>query len=100
MEFKTYTQEECDRFNGASGILGQVIAICSELSYYHVKTEEEQKAVLDFERPYAIMRINLTMDEADKINWIYREVKPLIFGDKPKLTLEYILSHPHDGEIF
>jgi hypothetical protein len=100
MEFRTYTMEECDRFNGAAGILGAVTAICSNLSYYHARTEEEKEAILDFEEPYAIMRINLMMDDTDRIDWIYREVKPLIFGDKPKLTLDYILSHPHNGKIF
>ncbi|MDR1154035.1 MAG: hypothetical protein LBL04_04935 [Bacteroidales bacterium] len=100
MEFKTYTQEECDRYNAASGILGMVTAICGDLLYNHARTEEEQKAIQDFEEPYAIMRIRMTVGEEDKIDWIYREVKPLIFGSKPKLTLEYILSHPHNGEIF
>jgi hypothetical protein len=100
MEFKTYTREECNRYNGASGILGQVIGICGDLLYNYTRTEEEQKAILDFERPYARMRIRMTVGEEDKIDWIYREVKPLIFGNKPKLTLEYILSHPHNGEIF
>jgi len=96
MEFKTYTMDECDRFNGATGILGEVIAICSELSYYHAKTEEEQAAILKFEKPYIRMRANITMRDVDKINWIYKEVKPLIFGKNPKLTLEYILKHPHN----
>jgi len=92
--------EECDRFNGATGILGEVTAICSELSYYKAKTEEEQEAINNFEYPYAIMRINLTMEDTEKIDWIYREVKPLIFGETPKLTLDYILNNPHDGKIF
>jgi hypothetical protein len=92
--------EECDRFNGAAGILGQVTAICSNLSYYHAKTEDEQEAISDFERPYAVLRNRICMEDTDKIDWIYREVKPLIFGDKPTLTLDYILSHPHNGKIF
>jgi len=100
MEWKTYTMEECDRFNGATGILGKVIAICSNLSFYHAKTEAEKEAILTFEKPYDIMRIKLTVDDTDKIDWIYKEVKPLIYGDSPKLTLEYILNNPHNGKIF
>ena len=100
MEWKTYTMEECDRFNGATGILGKVIAICSNLSYYHAKTEAEKEAIINFRMPYGVLRGNLTMEDNDKIDWIYKEVKPLIFGESPKLTLEYILNNPHNGKIF
>jgi len=99
-EWKTYSMEECDRFNGATGILGEVVAICCELSYYYAKTEEEKKAVRTFREPYAVMRNKLSIDELDKINWIYNEVKPLIYGEKPKLTLDYIINNPHNGKIF
>ena len=92
--------EECDRFNGATGILGEVTAICSELSYYHAKTEKEQEAILAFEKPYIRMRMNLTMEDVEKIDWIYKEVKPLIYGENPKLTFEYILNNPNNGKIF
>ena len=99
-EWKTYTMEECDRFNGATGILGAVIAICSELSYYHAKTEDEEEAISNFEEPYAVLQSRLTMEDTDKIDWIYNEVKPLIYGENPKLTLEYIINHPNNGKIF
>ena len=100
MEFKTYTMEECDRFSGAKAILGKVVSICSEISYYHAKSEEEQEAINKFEWPYDIMRMNLTVDDSEKIDWIYKEVKPLIYGENPKLTFEYILNNPNNGKIF
>ena len=83
--------EECDRFNGATGILGEVMAICSDLLCNHAK-EEDKEVILSFEKPYAIMRAKLIMEDTDKIEWIYTEVKPLIKGDNPKLTLDYILK--------
>ena len=98
MEWKTYTMEECDRFNGATGILGRVISICGRILYNEVKTEEEKNAVLDFEDTYMIMRAKITMEDTDKIDWIYNEVQPLILGDNPKLTLDYILKHTNTWE--
>jgi len=100
MEFKEYTQEECRRFIGATGILGEVTAICSELSYFHAKTEEEKEAITIFSFPYDVIRFKLSIDDVDKINWVYKEVKPLVYGDNPKLTLEYIKNNPHNGKVF
>jgi hypothetical protein len=93
MEFN-YSREECNRFNGATGILERVVGICSHLLYNNGAIDEDEKAtILAFEEPYAIMRAKITMDDIEDIDWIYREVKPLIIGDKPKLTLDYILTH-------
>jgi hypothetical protein len=99
MEFKTYTQEECDRFNGATGILGRVIAIGSELSYYHAKTDEEKTAITEWVEPYAVLRNQICMRDTEKIDFVYEQVKPLVIGEKPILTLEYMLTHPHNGKI-
>jgi hypothetical protein len=83
--------EECSRYTGAYSILDAVICICSQLSY-NAKTEEERNAIIAFQGPYAVLRFHLTMEDKDKIDWIYKEVQPLIFGTNPKLTLEYILQ--------
>jgi hypothetical protein len=92
MKFKPYTREECNRFNGATGILGGVISICGKIIYNEARTDEEKETVLAFEKPFGLLKANLSIEDTEKIDWIYSAVKPLIFGDKPILTLDYILK--------
>ena len=89
MEWKTYTADECNRYISATGILGEVISRCAELSY-NTNDEDIQDAILEFETPYAIWRTNLRMANTEDIDRVYKEVKPLIKG---KITIDYILQH-------
>jgi hypothetical protein len=89
MELKTYTAEESNRYIGATGILGEVVARCAKLSY-DTDNEEIQAAILDFESPYAIWRNTLKIADKEAVDRVYTDVKPLI--DNNRITLDYILE--------
>jgi hypothetical protein len=95
MEFKKYTREEFARYNGAVGILGKAVGICSFL-YYNVATNEEEKAaVMSHLRKYGYMRNQLDIENTDIIQYALDELQPLIAGNMPLLNLDYIMNH-HD----
>jgi len=96
MESLIAKMEDCDRFNCATGILGRVISICSELIQC-ANTAEERQAIVEFETPYGIMRASLTMEDTEKIDWVFEVVKPLVYGNNPRLNLEYILGQRRIG---
>jgi len=87
MEWKTYTPEECNRYLIAKEILGDVTVECNEL-YRLAETNEEKEAISEFERPYAILRHALSIDDKATINMIYNEVQNMI----QNITLDYILQ--------
>jgi hypothetical protein len=92
MELKKYTDEQFARYNGAVGILGAAIGICSYLYYNTTTNEEEKAAVLSHLRKYGYMRNQLSIESADIIQYAFDELLPLVAGDTPLLNLEYILN--------
>jgi len=90
MKILSYPADECDRYVTATGILGEVIAQCANLSY-NVNDDQIQAAISEFETPYAIWRNTLKIADKEAVNRVYTEVKPLI--DSKKITIEFILQH-------
>jgi hypothetical protein len=93
MELKKYTDEQFARYDGAVGILGKAVGICSFL-YYNVATnEEEQAAAMSHLHKYGYMRSQLDIESADIIQYAFDELRPLVAGDTPLLNLEYIVEN-------
>jgi len=97
--FNTYTTEECGVYASAIGILDKIGGVCSALRYNDAKTEEESKAIVEFAQPYGRLRVNLSIDDKDKIAWVRTEAVKLVAGDPILLTKDYILMHPNNGQI-
>ena len=90
MEIKSYTADESNRCICATGILGEVIVRCGKL-FYNTDDEELQKAIVEFETPYAIWRSKLKIADKEAVDRVYSDVKPLI--DNNQITIDYILQH-------
>ncbi|MDR3133491.1 MAG: hypothetical protein LBU42_05645 [Prevotellaceae bacterium] len=95
MELKKYTDEEFARYNGAVGILGKAIGICSFLYYNMATNEDDKAAVLSLLHKYGYMRSRLDIESTDIIQYAFDEIQPLIAGDTPALNLNYIVESNH-----
>ena len=86
-----FTDEQLDRFVGASGIAERLSGICNHISYFQIEWPEDAAPVEAWRRRFTEIFYAVKPTDEKSIERAYK-LKPLI----KELNLQYILKHPDD----